>query len=85
MLARANNRFVLWGLVAALAVGGGPTAIAQSFVSMGPAPSIGETETVQSADVTSKTGTVAGAVQSIVIDPVNTGTMYIGAVNGGVW
>lgn len=85
MLAHANNRFFLWGLAAALAIGGGPAAIAQSFVSMGPAPSIGETETVQSADVTSKTGTVAGAIQSIVIDPVNTGTMYIGAVNGGVW
>lgn len=85
MLADVNNHFVRWGLAAALAVGGGPAAIAQSFVSMGPASSYGETGTVQSADVTSNTGTVSGAIQSIVVDPVNAGTMYIGAVNGGVW
>lgn len=85
MLAHPDNRFVRWGLAAVLAVGGGPAAIAQSFVSMGPASSYGETGTVQSADVTSHTGTVSGAIQSIVVDPVNAGTMYIGAVNGGVW
>ena len=91
MFADANNRFVLWGFAAALAVGGGPDAIAQSFVSMGPAPSVGESLTVQSMDLAptseprTSTGTVAGAIQSIVVDPVNTGTMYIGAVNGGVW
>lgn len=85
MLLQVGKRFVLWGLAAALVAGGGASVLAQSFVSMGPAPSYGETETVQSADLTSKTGTVGGAIQAIVIDPVNAGTMYIGAVNGGVW
>jgi hypothetical protein len=85
MFVQTKKRFVLWGLAATLVAGGGATAFAQSFVSMGPAPSYGETAIVQSADETSKTGTVAGAIQSIVVDPVNAGTMYIGAVNGGVW
>lgn len=85
MFVQAGKRFVLWGLVAALGAGSGPSVLAQSFVSQGPALSYGETGTVQSADVTSRTGTVSGAIQSIVVDPVNVGTMYIGAVNGGVW
>ncbi|MDP1749882.1 MAG: autotransporter domain-containing protein [Reyranella sp.] len=46
---------------------------------------------VQSIDLTStgnpvtSTGTVAGAIQAIVMDPTHAGTMYIGSVNGGVW
>lgn len=91
MLAEAYNRFLHWGLAAALAVSGSTAALAQGFVPMGPAPSVGDSLIVQSMDLAptseprTSTGTVAGAIQSIVIDPVNTGTMYIGAVNGGVW
>ena len=27
----------------------------------------------------------SGAIQSLLIDPTNNNTMYIGAVNGGIW
>lgn len=69
MFLQANKRVILWGLTAILVAGVAASALAQSFVSMGPAPSFGPTETVQSADVTSRTGTVGGAVQAIVLDP----------------
>lgn len=91
MLVQAKKRFIFWGLAAALVAGGGASAFAQSFVSQGPAPSVGPSLVVQSEDLAptgdpkTSTGTVAGAIQAIVIDPNNAGTMYIGAVNGGVW
>jgi autotransporter-associated beta strand protein len=59
-------------------------ALAQTFVPMGPSPSFGPTSIIQSADAPPN-GTVSGAVQSIVTDPTNPNTMYIGATNGGVW
>jgi autotransporter-associated beta strand protein len=63
-----------------------PAAFSQTFVSQGPAPSIGPAATVQSGDgPDGQTGTVSGAVQAIVVSPTDAGTMYIGAVNGGVW
>lgn len=40
---------------------------------------------IQSGDVGGVSGTVAGAVQSIVTDPTDPNIMYISGVNGGVW
>jgi hypothetical protein len=59
-------------------------AAAQNFVSQGPAPSFGPTVTVQSGDQPPN-GTVAGAIQSIAISPLNSATMFVGATNGGIW
>src|SRR6266568_5375911 len=71
-------------LVAALASLWATAALAQTFVPMGPSPSFGPTATIQSGDAPPN-GTVSGAVQAIVTDPANPNTMYVGAVNGGVW
>jgi hypothetical protein len=59
-------------------------AAAQTFAPQGPAPIFGPAQTVQSGDAPPN-GTSAGAVQAIITDPTNANTMYIGAVNGGVW
>ncbi|SEP48298.1 outer membrane autotransporter barrel domain-containing protein [Rhodospirillales bacterium URHD0017] len=59
-------------------------AVAQTFIPQGPAPHFGPTPIVQSGDAPPN-GTSAGAIQAIVTDPVNANTMYVGAVNGGVW
>src|SRR6266545_4418316 len=71
-------------LVAALCATATPVALAQTFVPQGPSPSSGPRGTIQSADAPPN-GTVSGAVQAIVTDPRNAGTMYIGGTNGGVW
>ncbi|WIM09256.1 autotransporter domain-containing protein [Enhydrobacter sp.] len=63
-----------------------PAASGQTFVSQGPAPSAGPAGTVQSGDgPDGQTGSVSGAVQAIVASPTDPSTLYIGAVNGGVW
>jgi uncharacterized protein with beta-barrel porin domain len=59
-------------------------AFIQTFQSQGPAPNFGPSDDVQSRDA-APNGTTAGAIQSILTDPTNAGTMFIGAVNGGVW
>ncbi|HEX9329563.1 MAG TPA: hypothetical protein VF915_23750, partial [Reyranella sp.] len=59
-------------------------AAAQTFLPQGPSPHFGPTPIVQSGDAPPN-GTSAGAVQAIITDPTNANTMYIGAVNGGVW
>ena len=59
-------------------------AAAQTFLPQGPSPHFGPTPIVQSGDAPPN-GTSAGAVQAIITDPANANTMYIGAVNGGVW
>ncbi len=57
----------------------------QAFVPQGPAPSSGPKETVQSGDAPPN-GTVAGAVQAILLDPaLGPNTMFIASPNGGVW
>ena len=71
-------------LLAALCATAAPVAVAQTFVPQGPSPSFGPTSVIQSGDAPPN-GTVSGAVQAIVTDPGNAGTMYIGATNGGVW
>src|SRR5262252_7767154 len=69
-------------LITALWASCAPTARAQfdrfSFNSEGPAPSIFPGNTA-------RTGADAGAAQAILTDPNAAGTMFIGAVNGGVW
>lgn len=60
-------------------------AFPQTFVSQGPAPSTGPLGIIQSGDVGGVSGTVAGAIQSIVTDPTDPNIMYISGVNGGVW
>lgn len=61
------------------------TALAQSFVSQGPGPSFGPVNTVQSGDILPLGGTVSGAVQAIVPDPVDSKTLYIASPVGGIW
>jgi autotransporter-associated beta strand protein len=58
--------------------------IDQTFLPQGPGPAIGPRIPVGSAD-NPPNGSVAGAVQAIVVDPVDPNTLYLGAVNGGVW
>ena len=63
-----------------------PVALAQTFVSQGPSPISGPAVIVQSADgPNGQTGTVTGAIQAVLPDPVNPNVLYIGATNGGVW
>lgn len=57
----------------------------QTFIPQGPSPKFGAIDLVQSADAPPN-GTVAGAVQSILLDPaLGPQTMFIGGVNGGIW
>jgi outer membrane autotransporter protein len=63
-----------------------PPVLAQTFVSQGPSPISGAAQIVQSADgPNGQTGTVTGAIQAVLPDPVNPNVIYIGATNGGVW
>lgn len=56
-----------------------PAASAQTWVPQGPGPNTeGQTEGI-------KDGEVSGAVHTVAAHPKAAGTLYIGAVNGGVW
>jgi autotransporter-associated beta strand protein len=57
----------------------------QPFQSEGPAPSYGPADDAGSRDVAPGNGTTSGAIQAVLPDPTNAGTIFIGAVNGGVW
>jgi autotransporter-associated beta strand protein len=58
---------------------------AQTFVSEGPGPRIGQIQNVQSGDATPN-GTGAGAVQAILPDPaLGVNTYFVASPNGGVW
>ena len=62
----------------------------QTFIPQGPSPKFGPIDVVQSGDAppngTVPNGTVAGAVQAILLDPaLGPQTMFIGGVNGGIW
>jgi autotransporter-associated beta strand protein len=54
------------------------------FIQLGPAPSTGPTNIVQSAD-NPPGGTVTGAVQAIVVNPASSSTIWIATPNGGIW
>jgi hypothetical protein len=57
----------------------------QTFIPQGPSPKFGPIDVVQSGDAPPN-GTVAGAVQTILLDPaLGPQTMFIGGVNGGIW
>ena len=74
-------------IAAALALPTAATAqlqINQNFVTQGPAPSFGPTNTVQSGDAPPN-GNVAGAVGPVVADPLDANTLFIGTPGGGIW
>ena len=57
----------------------------QTFNTQGPAPEIGNVYWIGSSNA-GPTGTDAGAVQSVLLDPaLGTGTIFAGSPNGGVW
>ena len=63
----------------ALAVTFGASARAQVWVPHGPRPNTaGQVEGITDREVT-------GAVNSVAAHPTDAGTIYIGAVNGGIW
>src|SRR5882757_2931041 len=75
----------LCGVLAGVALVLPGSAAAQTFVPIGPSYSTGPIDVVQSGDA-APSGTVAGAVQAILLDPaLGSNTMFIGATNGGVW
>ncbi|MGH9349516.1 MAG: RTX toxin [Vicinamibacterales bacterium] len=52
---------------------------------LGPAPlTFGQVENVRN-NASQPNDEVTGAIHSVVVNPNNTGEMYIGAVNGGIW
>ena len=76
-------------LVAALTLPS--TAFSQVFLSQGPAPSFGPLPLSISADQPPlgpglpRNGTLANAINAVAPDPSDPNTLYVGAVNGGVW
>jgi photosystem II stability/assembly factor-like uncharacterized protein len=54
------------------------------FNSEGPAPNTGPAPAIQSGD-NPPNGSTAGAIQAIAADPANPRTIYVSAVNGGIW
>src|SRR3974390_152842 len=80
---------VMFGQLRGIAVAAlllAPSAgVAQTFIPQGPAPSSGALDIVQAGDP-AKGGTVAGAVQAILLDPaLGANTIFLGSPNGGVW
>ncbi|GAG12298.1 unnamed protein product, partial [marine sediment metagenome] len=61
--------------------------IDQNFISQGPSPKFGPLQIVGSGDADNgANGTVAGAIQTILLDPMlGPNTMFIGSTNGGIW
>ena len=81
--------FVIAAVVLAPSVGLAQVQVDQIFLPQGPGPSTGALDIVQSGDApTGGTvkGTVAGAVQAILVDPaLGANTMFLGSPNGGIW
>jgi hypothetical protein len=75
---------VFAAIIALPSTGFAQVQVNQNFVTQGPAPSFGPTDTVQSGDAPPN-GNVAGAVGPIVADPVDPNTFYVGSPAGGVW
>ncbi len=66
-------------ILCSLAFSGGKATAAVTWQAQGPSPFYnGDVVIVPNNPVT-------GAIQSLLIDPGNNNTMYIGAVNGGIW
>jgi autotransporter-associated beta strand protein len=80
------------GLLVATALLAPSTGLAQVQVNQifslqGPSPSIGPAVVVQSGDIPGQStyGSVAGAVQAVVTDPLDVNTIYTGTPGGGIW
>ena len=75
-------------LAAVALAAGSPAVIAQTYaapaVAEGPAP-ISDTENSANGANLQSGNTGAGATTSIVTDPANPATIYIGTTNGGIW
>ena len=76
-------------LVVAAAIGAPCAVLAQvqigsTFNSQGPAPAAGPRAAIGSAD-NPPNGTATGAIEAIAADPGDPNTIYVGAVNGGIW
>src|SRR5215831_13709144 len=77
--------FVIAAALLAPSAGIAQVQVSQTFIPQGPSPKFGPSDVVQSADA-SPNGSVAGAIQSILLDPtLGPQTMFIGGVNGGIW
>ena len=63
---------------------GAPVQNGSVFDSEGPGPSTGPSAVIQGND-NPPNGSAAGAIQAIAADPSRPGTIYAGAVNGGIW
>src|ERR1700746_2626798 len=73
-----------WSEADAQIQNGAPVQNGSVFNSEGPAPRTGPSQLIQSGD-NPPNGSTAGAVQAIAINPSSPGTIYVGAVNGGLW
>src|SRR5882672_9381217 len=79
------RRFLLaWAILGFPAASFSQVQVNQTFVTQGPAPSFGPTNTVQSGDAPPN-GNVAGAVGPVVADPVNANRFFVGTPGGGIW
>jgi autotransporter-associated beta strand protein len=67
----------------------GSLAFAQNFCQPlspeGPAPGFGPADAAASRDAAPSNGSFSGAVQAVLPVPGNTGSIFIGSVNGGIW
>src|SRR5579871_6678600 len=85
----SSGRVICWLHLCVLLLAGAMlwsgASSAQTFVSEGPGPRIGQIQNVQSGDAPPN-GTGAGAVQAILPDPVlGANTYFVASPNGGVW
>ncbi len=87
---RLLRRHVVVGVVAGLFGCWAFATSAQDFTkfklnSEGPSPTIGDPNQINSRDVSQQAGSDTGAIQSVLVSPGAQGTIFVGAVNGGVW
>ena len=73
-----------WPEANAQAQNGAPIQNGSVFNSEGPAPTTGPFQLIGTNDAPPN-GTTAGAIGSIAVDPSHPATIYVGAVNGGIW
>src|SRR5262249_19707724 len=85
---RVSRRIALLLPALTIAVCGSPAATQtfnQPFNSEGPAPSIGPTIPAVSRDIAPDNGSTSGAVNAVLPVPGDSNSMFLGAVNGGIW
>ena len=84
MIKKAREASSLGVTAAILCIAWSSTALSQTFLPQGPAPSFGPFGVIQSHD-DPPNGSVGGAIQAVLPHPTDPNIMYIGGVNGGVW